>query len=333
MLYDGQGSVRHHNDAGGDLIAYSGCDTFAYDAYGQRVDPLKDTVNEGLFYTGEQWDNSAQMYYLRARYYGPLNGRFNQLDPYEGNPQDPQSLHKYLYCHNNPVNNIDSSGKYSMLLSITFKITIVALLLAVIALPIIKYSQLMAPRGNTLSVNFSNFDLSGVELANGNTPDETIIKENILRNMTGAFEGAGITVNRLIVDSNLSWTDPELSFTNNKYESRDDSGKLVSITWGHERIGSPKGKVHLGNFSIPEFNGKFKSNEDIATAISFLSIHESGHIYKLGHLDRQDNYMRRDVLLSPGSAVDEIVEAFIQPSRFTQEQLQSISSAALTGKR
>jgi RHS repeat-associated protein len=111
LLYDGQGSVRHHSNSNGNLIAYSGCDTFAYDAYGQRVDPLKDTVNEGLFYTGEQWDNSARMYYLRARYYDPLNGRFNQLDPYGGNTQDPQSLHKYLYVHNNPVNGIDPSGK------------------------------------------------------------------------------------------------------------------------------------------------------------------------------------------------------------------------------
>jgi len=64
LLCDGQGSVRHHSDASGNLIAYGGCDTFAYDAYGQQVDPLKDTVNEGLFYAGEQWDNSAQMYYL-----------------------------------------------------------------------------------------------------------------------------------------------------------------------------------------------------------------------------------------------------------------------------
>jgi len=45
-----------------------------------------------------------------AQYDDPLNGRFNQLDPYAGNTQDPQSLHKYLYCHANPVNGIDPSG-------------------------------------------------------------------------------------------------------------------------------------------------------------------------------------------------------------------------------
>jgi len=63
-----------------------------------------------LRYTGQQWDDSARMYYLRARYYSPANGLFNRIDPYSGNTQDPQSLHKYLYCHANPINGIDPSG-------------------------------------------------------------------------------------------------------------------------------------------------------------------------------------------------------------------------------
>jgi len=33
------------------------------------------------------------------------------MDPYAGNTSDPQSLHKYLYCHANPVNGIDPSGR------------------------------------------------------------------------------------------------------------------------------------------------------------------------------------------------------------------------------
>ena len=54
------------------------------------------------------------MYYNRARYYDPSNGRFNRTDPYAGNTQDPQSLHKYLYCHNNPINAIDPTGKMTI---------------------------------------------------------------------------------------------------------------------------------------------------------------------------------------------------------------------------
>ncbi|MDY0165550.1 MAG: RHS repeat-associated core domain-containing protein, partial [Thermoguttaceae bacterium] len=48
--------------------------------------------------------------YLRARYYNPATGRFTRLDPFAGNLNDPQSLHKYLYCHADPVMGVDPSG-------------------------------------------------------------------------------------------------------------------------------------------------------------------------------------------------------------------------------
>jgi hypothetical protein len=36
------------------------------------------------------------------------------MDDYPGNYSDPQSLHKYLYCHANPINSIDPTGKLQM---------------------------------------------------------------------------------------------------------------------------------------------------------------------------------------------------------------------------
>ncbi len=65
-----------------------------------------------LLYAGEYFDPAPQMYNNRARWYNPYNGRFNRTDDYAGNTQDPQSLHKYLYVHNNPVNGIDPSGMF-----------------------------------------------------------------------------------------------------------------------------------------------------------------------------------------------------------------------------
>jgi RHS repeat-associated protein len=65
-------------------------------------------------YGGEQYDSHLSQYYLRARYYDPANGRFNQIDPFGGNNSDPQSLHKYLYCHANPINNLDPSGNMAL---------------------------------------------------------------------------------------------------------------------------------------------------------------------------------------------------------------------------
>lgn len=65
----------------------------------------------GLYlYTGEQIDPDLGMYYLRARYYLPATGRFWTMDSFEGRQRIPLTLHKYLYCHANPVNAADPSG-------------------------------------------------------------------------------------------------------------------------------------------------------------------------------------------------------------------------------
>ncbi len=52
--------------------------------------------------------------YLCARFYDPSNGRFNRLDPFAGNFEDPLSLHKYLYGHADPVNATDPTGEFAL---------------------------------------------------------------------------------------------------------------------------------------------------------------------------------------------------------------------------
>ncbi len=87
-----------------------------------------------MLYAGEQFDTSLQMYYNRARYYDQNIGRFNRMDPYAGSTQDPQSLHKYLYVHNNPVNNVDPTGRLSFSiagLSTSMSIGIVIFVIAI----------------------------------------------------------------------------------------------------------------------------------------------------------------------------------------------------------
>lgn len=48
--------------------------------------------------------------YLRARYYNPTTGRFISRDSFAGKNEDPLSLNRYTYCHNNPTRLIDPSG-------------------------------------------------------------------------------------------------------------------------------------------------------------------------------------------------------------------------------
>ena len=89
---------------------------FAYDAYGKMLagNLLSTSTDLTRFlYRGEQTDATGQQY-LRARYYNPANGRFNRLDPFAGNLNDPQSLHKYLYAHGDPVNGMDPSGRITL---------------------------------------------------------------------------------------------------------------------------------------------------------------------------------------------------------------------------
>ena len=45
-----------------------------------------------------------------ARYLNTGTGRFQTMDTFQGNNEDPLSLHKYLYCQCNPVNMMDPSG-------------------------------------------------------------------------------------------------------------------------------------------------------------------------------------------------------------------------------
>jgi len=51
-------------------------------------------------------------YYLWARYYDPKVGRFISEDTYKGAVDNPLTLNRYTYVHNNPINNIDPTGNY-----------------------------------------------------------------------------------------------------------------------------------------------------------------------------------------------------------------------------
>lgn len=111
LLYDGHGSTRQLVDSNGMVTV-----NYAYDAYGKMlggnpgVTDSKQSATD-LLYAGEQFDPGLQMEYLRARYYDQDSGRFNRLDPFNGNSEEPQSLHKYTYVHCDPVNGIDPTGE------------------------------------------------------------------------------------------------------------------------------------------------------------------------------------------------------------------------------
>jgi RHS repeat-associated protein len=102
-------------------------DRYSYDAYGLALDFTFGTLTPlrtAMLYSGERFDSDLQQYYLRARYYNPVVGRFGAQDQVDGTPNDPLSLHKYAYTQNNPVNMRDPSGNEGELISTAFTMTI-----------------------------------------------------------------------------------------------------------------------------------------------------------------------------------------------------------------
>ncbi|TVX92191.1 RHS repeat-associated core domain-containing protein [Paenibacillus agilis] len=82
---------------------------YRYDIWGLPLEE-RETVPNILKYSGEYWDKTTGLQYLRARWYDPSIGRFISEDTYEGELGNPLSLNLYTYVANNPLLYIDPSG-------------------------------------------------------------------------------------------------------------------------------------------------------------------------------------------------------------------------------
>ena len=99
----------YHQNEHGDIEYITGKDgkienVYTYDAFG-NITNSAELVKNRYTYNGEQYDQVTQQYYLRARYYNSLVGRFTQEDVYRGD-----GLNLYAYCGNKPVMYVDPSG-------------------------------------------------------------------------------------------------------------------------------------------------------------------------------------------------------------------------------
>lgn len=96
---DGLGSVASITDAGHNVAQ-----SYNYDSYGM-VTPANDFRN-GYAYTGREWDKETGLYYYRARYYDPMEGRFISKDPIGVRG----GINQFAYVLNNPINFVDLFG-------------------------------------------------------------------------------------------------------------------------------------------------------------------------------------------------------------------------------
>jgi RHS repeat-associated protein len=107
-LKNGHGDVTGLSNSTGILV-----NQYSYDLWGNAI-TAQETVHNPFRYSGEYWDNSTKLQYLRARWYDPSIGRFINEDTYEGNVTNPLSLNLYTYVLNNPLKYIDPTGHANM---------------------------------------------------------------------------------------------------------------------------------------------------------------------------------------------------------------------------
>jgi RHS repeat-associated protein len=103
-------SVRVNTDSSGMLIGEQGHYPFGDNWY------LNSTTTKEMFTTYERDPETGTGSagtgndYAMARYYPNRLGRFSSIDPLSGNTRNPQSLNRYAYVTNDPINLMDPTG-------------------------------------------------------------------------------------------------------------------------------------------------------------------------------------------------------------------------------
>lgn len=76
---------------------------------GQAWLPTAD--GQSIGFTGYRKDEATGLYYANARWYDPLVGGFNAMDPAFGKTGSPITFNKYLYANANPTFYVDPDGR------------------------------------------------------------------------------------------------------------------------------------------------------------------------------------------------------------------------------
>ncbi len=98
-LSDALGSITALADKAGNVV-----EQYEYDIFG--TPSQISTVDNPYYFTARRYDENAELYYLRNRYYYPSLGRFLQIDPLGY----IDGMNNYAYCNNNSVNWYDPYG-------------------------------------------------------------------------------------------------------------------------------------------------------------------------------------------------------------------------------
>ena len=104
MLADGLGSVRGVVSSAAGVLEHR-----HFDPFGNLFAGAMSQTDYG--FTGEPFDVTTGLVYLRARHYRPANGTFVSRDPFEGTMARPMSRNGYSWVEGRVADGRDPSGK------------------------------------------------------------------------------------------------------------------------------------------------------------------------------------------------------------------------------
>ena len=102
---DHLGSTRMCTNSSGDSSGT--CD---YEPFGEVQDGSGCSVPTKFRFAGMEFDDETQLYHTWFRSYDPSQGRWMSVDPLPGHQENPQTLNRYVYVRNDPVNLFDPFG-------------------------------------------------------------------------------------------------------------------------------------------------------------------------------------------------------------------------------
>ncbi len=109
---------------GRDGVAVS---SYAFDDFGRNVDPFTGKIKEAnhkhsyttdgniiqpFAFTGYQEDEVSGLKFAQARFYSAENGRFVGEDQVKGSIHSSNTLNRFIYCENSPIDFVDVNGKW-----------------------------------------------------------------------------------------------------------------------------------------------------------------------------------------------------------------------------
>ena len=111
---EGETTVSYHTNHLASVEVVTNADgkrveRIAYKPYGGSVG-TDGLISKHASYTGQELDEEIGLYDYKARLYDPELGRFISADTVVPDPASPQTLNRYAYVYNNPINFNDPTG-------------------------------------------------------------------------------------------------------------------------------------------------------------------------------------------------------------------------------